>query len=169
MAAARRRSGSCILAAALPICLLGCSRQAREAASEPTTLYGADLPPTPHGQDVTRHLAQFHFSGEQRVRKMTERLAGHVQRPWTVERLAAFSAAAVDAERRAAAVYLLAASRDPTALRVVGNALGDQDSGVRVAAAWGIVLYWIGEMHGGGNAESVLSDAQEWWQGRGRK
>ena len=161
-----------VVARTLPIlgvfAQLGCSTEPIENAPPPGRefLGGADLPPTPHNEDVIRHLARFHFSGESLVEDEVKQLDGYLQRPWTVERLAAFSAATLETERRAAAVFLLAASRDPTGLRVVGNALDDREPEVRVTAAWGIVLYWIGEVSGGGNAETVLTKAHEWWQDR---
>jgi len=135
-------------------------------AREPIEVPHGEIPPTPRDADVIVHLSRFRFGGDGTVRESAARLEGHVERPWTVERLAAFSAATLDCEQRAAAVYLLAASRDPMGLQVVGNALEDREARVRVAAAEGIVFYWIGELYGGSNAEGMLSDAWDWWEER---
>ena len=134
-------------------------------APEDPFIATASLPPTPDGKDVTVHLARFRFGDEQRVRDLTARLEGDIPRPWTVERLAAHFAAAQRIEQRATLVYLLAASRSSFALQIVGRALRDEEPAVAIAAAVGIEFYWIG-VPGGGNADSMLSHAEEWWRER---
>jgi len=143
-----------------------CSPEAMDRAGpEGPFIATASIPPTPDGKDVIVHLARFRFGDEQRVRDLAARLEGEIPRPWTVERLAAHFAAAQKREHRATLIYLLAASRSSFALRIVGNALRDEEPVVAIAAAEGIEFYWIG-VSGGGSADAMLQNAEEWWRER---
>jgi hypothetical protein len=129
------------------------------------------VPPTPGNEDVAQHLAKF-LSGKEwwrlgggrwQLEAVAQRLDGHVPRPWTVERLAAYAAASLDPQERADLVYLLAASKSPLGLRVAGLSLDHDDLDVRLAATEGIASYWI-EFDVAGGTEQVMDAAQAFWQ-----
>ena len=150
-------------------CMIACGDQGEgpsPIASRPM-IDAATIPPTPCGGDVEEHLSRFRTGDEQRIQDVAARLAEHVDRPWTVERLAANFAAALAEQRRADLVYLLAASRDPMGMRVAGHALSHHDPSVALAAAEGIERYWIEVKEGAmGNLESMISASRSWWQRR---
>lgn len=86
-------------------------------------------------------------------------------RPWTVSRMLRRFREAESAEERALILRVLAASRDPRAAVVLGETLHDDALDVRVAATLGIADYFLEERYGGGNLESLMTDADEWWKG----
>jgi hypothetical protein len=125
-----------------------------------------EVPPTPSGVDVIEHLARYRVGDEEWVRAYAEKLEGYVERPWTVERLAAAYAWTLNTERRAALAYLLAASRHVNGLRAAGNAFHDRDPAVGMAAARGIELYWLEENVTYGGAEHLWRAVSRWWNER---
>ncbi len=128
-------------------------------------VYPIEIPATPRGVDVIEHLARYRVGDEVRVRAYAEELEGYVRKPRTVERLAAAYASTLNAKRRAALAYLLAASRNEKGLRAAGNALYDQDPGVGLAAATGIEVYWMEETVNG-NSTTLGLAVLSWWNER---
>jgi hypothetical protein len=84
-----------------------------------------------------------------------------IPRPWTVEKLLAEYAVALEAGRRGTLICLLAASRDRRGLIVAGRAL--DDGSVRFAAAWSIVNFWVGRPVIGG-AQVRIHAARMYWE-----
>lgn len=136
------------------------ARTRREPTLDFTTLSAA-----PAGRDVVDHLERWHVD-DAAVTTSVQCIRGHVERPWTVERLAAARAAAADVQLRAALVYLLAASRDGIGLRVAGKALSDPDPEVAISAALGIKTYWIGPLPPNWSSEDLLAETESWWRQR---
>ena len=85
-----------------------------------------------------------------------------IPRPWTVERIAKEYASARDPKRRTHLLRVLAASRDPRGAIALGEALHDDELDVRVAATMGLHDYFL-PYFVGGNLESAMTAADEWW------
>ena len=148
--------------AVLWVCLLPACNDAPHRCTD--VVYPIEIPATPCGVDVIEHLARYPV-GDGVLRAYAEDLEGYVRTPRTVERLAAAYASTLNAKRRAALAYLLAASRDEKGLRAAGNALYDQDPGVGLAAAEGIEVYWMEETVNGGSTTRGLA-VLSWWNER---
>jgi hypothetical protein len=142
------------------------------------------VPPAPPGADVLEHLARFTGSmevggrrpkyGDYDLERAEKTLEGRLLRPWTVKALMKHYAESSDPhpghsdwEARAALIYLLAASRRPEALPLVGDALHDESLDVYVAATMGILQYWYeGPVPGDDNLEGMVPRARKWWSER---
>ncbi len=148
--------------AALWVCLLPACSGAEHRCTD--VVYPIEIPATPCGVDVIEHLARYPV-GDGVLRAYAEELEGYVRKPRTVERLAAAYASTLNAKRRAALAYLLAASRNEKGLRAAGNALYDQDPGVGLAAATGIEVYWMEETVNG-NSRRLGLEVLRWWNER---
>lgn len=149
------------------------------------------VPPAPPHADVLEHLRRFPGSewvtengrkrqpeyGDLRLEEADGALSGKLPRPWTVKRLMEAYRRAMDSEgelelhdetARSALITLLAASRNPLALPLVGAGLGADSLDVRVAATEGINTYWDPEPLGEGGLEDAMLRAQAWWDARQR-
>ena len=153
----------------LTLSLASCTTSDGEGASPPALRMPFEVPPTPDNEDVAQHVAKFvtgdewRLGSQWRLQEVQRRLEGHVPRPWTVERLAAYAAASVDPKERADLVYLLAASKHSLGLRVAGLSLDHDALVVRTAATEGIALYWL-ETDVAGGTEQVMDAARAFWQ-----
>jgi hypothetical protein len=144
------------------------------------------VPPTPPRADVLAHLKRFPGTetvdvdgqarrpeyGDLRLEEAESTLRGKLPRPWTVDALIEAYRKASDPESksdlegdvaRAALLYLLAASRSPQALPLVGEGLSDESLEVRVAATEGINTYWNPELLSIGGLEGAMMHARAWW------
>lgn len=86
-----------------------------------------------------------------------------IPRPWTVSKMLLHFQKADSLPEKDLLLRVLAASRDPRAAVVLGETLPDEDLDLRVAAAEGPFWYFL-EFQRGGNLESVISQADEWWR-----
>jgi hypothetical protein len=86
-----------------------------------------------------------------------------VPRPWTVAEMIRLYEQEKDSTRKAHVLWILAASRDPRAGVILGEALTDDVLGIRIAATYGLLDIFLERLVSGGT-ESHMFAAQEWWK-----
>ena len=100
--------------------------------------------------------------GDNELEKAVEQLKNYAQ-PFTVPKAILWYRKAKDEKIRASLLRVLAASRDPRAALVLGNALRD-NSLTRFAATYGLMDYFMLTTGISGGTEGHMIAAQEWWE-----
>ncbi len=101
--------------------------------------------------------------GDQYLEQAVERLKNYSQ-PFTVSKVISWFSKAKDEKIRVALLRVLAVSRDPRGAIVLGNSLKDDSVDVRIAAAYGLMDYFLPSITDGGSEQQMIA-VEEWWEG----
>jgi len=139
------------------------------SGSPATEVYLNELPPAGWSQDVMAHLSKFKIGTQCCIEDSAKAIEGKVERPWTVERLAAAYACTLDPSVKGHLLYLLAASRNPKALVAVGSGLSNPSPDVQFWATIGIDNFWMEHPVTASADARMYIEACKWWAERAPK